>query len=95
MPDMSRNPPGWPQPVFFYCILAYAALLLLPAYAPVLPGLDQSWQFALNHFVHTQFKFGPDLIFTYGPLGFVEVPQHGNLIVTLNMVHESIYNFNA
>src|SRR5271165_3727888 len=80
----SPGVPGWLLPASFYCLLAYAALLLLPAfYHPLLPGLDPSWSFALNHFVHTQFKFGPDLIFTYGPLGFVAMPQPANLMVGL------------
>src|SRR5271165_2354588 len=84
MPGKSPGAPGWLPPVSFYCLLAYAALLLLPAYyqGPGL-GLDPSWGFALNHFVHTQFRFGPDLIFTYGPLGFIAVPQPANLMVAL------------
>src|SRR5271167_4664359 len=80
----SPSVPGWVLPTSFYCLLAYAALLLLPDYyLVVLPGMDPSWGFALNHFVHTQFKFGPDLIFTYGPLGFVALPQPVNLMVGL------------
>ena len=84
--DMSRSLPGWLRSAAFYCLLAYAGLLLLPAYyQAVIPGLDPSWGFALNHFIHTQFKFGPDLIFTYGPLGFVAMPQLPNLMVGLAM----------
>lgn len=63
--------------MLFAALLIYAALLVLPDYfQAVIPGLDASWSFALNHFVHTNYKFGPDLIFTYGPLGFLSVPQH-------------------
>ena len=58
-------------------MLAYAAALLIPGQLnAVLPGLDHSWGFALNHFIHTDFRFGPDLVFTYGPLGFVAAPEH-------------------
>jgi hypothetical protein len=80
----SPSVPAWLLPASFYCLFAYVALLLLPAYyQAVIPGMDPSWGFALNHFVHTQFKFGPDLIFTYGPLGFVAMPQPANLMVGL------------
>src|SRR5271165_3240460 len=82
---LGNNPiaPGW-LPASFYCLLAYAALLLLPTfYKGVIPGLDESLCFALNHFVHTQFKFGPDMIRTYGPLGFIPMPQPVNLMVAL------------
>lgn len=67
---------AWPA-VLFYALSIYAALLVLPDYFQiVMPGLDASWGFALNHFVHTSYKFGPDLVFTYGPLGFIAVPEH-------------------
>jgi hypothetical protein len=37
-------------------------------------GLDGSWWWALNYFVlHPEFKFGRDIFFTYGPLGFLRV----------------------
>src|SRR5271166_5621451 len=84
---LGNNPiaPGW-LPASFYCLLAYAALLLLPTfYRGVIPGLDESLCFALSHFVHTQFKFGPDLIRTYGPLGFIPMPQPVNLMVALEV----------
>jgi hypothetical protein len=64
-------------PAIIYCVsLLYAAVLILPAYCqPIVPGLDASWGFAVNYFPHSNFTFGPDLIFTYGPLGFIAVPQ--------------------
>lgn len=34
-------------------------------------GLDPSWVQALNFFVGSKYKFGEDIIFTYGPLGFL------------------------
>ena len=85
-PGESQGAPGWLLPASFYCLLAYAALLLLPTfYRGVIPGLDESLCFALSHFVHTQFKFGPDLIRTYGPLGFIPMPQPVNLMVALEV----------
>ena len=34
-------------------------------------GLDPSWSMALVHFFHEGLQFGPDVVFTYGPLGFL------------------------
>ncbi len=38
------------------------------------PGLDPSWVAALNMAADRGLKFGPDLMFTYGPLGFLTRP---------------------
>ncbi|MGO9918014.1 MAG: hypothetical protein ACLQIB_25395 [Isosphaeraceae bacterium] len=46
-------------------------------------GLDPSWVVALNEITHRHITFGKDIVFTYGPLGFVLVPlEHGS-----NLVH--------
>lgn len=77
--DLVRSPAyvGHLLTVFFFAALVYTALLILPAYyQTIIPGLDPSWGFGLNHFPHSEFKFGPDLIFTYGPLGFLAVPMN-------------------
>lgn len=55
-----------------------AGLLLLLTW-PVLtvepgPGLDPSWVAALHMAADRGLKFGPDLVFTYGPLGFLTRP---------------------
>jgi hypothetical protein len=34
-------------------------------------GLDPSWSMALGHFLQEGRQLGPDVVFTYGPLGFV------------------------
>lgn len=38
-------------------------------------GLDYSWQAALHLAVTRGLDWGTDLVFTYGPLGFLDVPQ--------------------
>jgi hypothetical protein len=38
-------------------------------------GIDPSWQAGLEMAVHDGITFGNHLIFTYGPLGFLTVPQ--------------------
>jgi len=34
-------------------------------------GLDASWAFAISDAAHKQLIFGQDIIFTYGPLGYL------------------------
>jgi hypothetical protein len=41
---------------------------------PVGPGLDGSWVFGLNIGHFDRMNFGRDIIFTYGPLGYLMVP---------------------
>src|SRR5919112_2457991 len=37
-------------------------------------GLDPSWQIGLHQAVHQGLDFGPEMLFTYGPLGFLTQP---------------------
>ena len=39
------------------------------------PGLDPSWHIATHLAVGEGLSFGPDFMFTYGPLGFLAVPK--------------------
>ena len=67
------------RPIIFYLILGTAILLALPPPVnPVLPGLDQSWEWLFNHYAFAG-AVGRDFVFTYGPLGFLIKPQ-GELI---------------
>jgi hypothetical protein len=63
-------------------------LLLLPllieliAWQPVAvqaggPGLDPSWTAGLELAVHNHIAFGDELVWTYGPLGFLSIPFIG------------------
>ena len=62
--------------IAFYLLLAYAASMTLPlVFNSTGTGLDPSWQFALNYFPGSDYKFGPDVIFTSGPLGFLNWPE--------------------
>ncbi len=42
---------------------------------PIIPGLDPSYEAALNYFFDNNIFVGKDIFFTYGPLGFLLVPQ--------------------
>ena len=50
-------------------VLLVAALFSYPAYPSF--GLDASWAMALGQFFHDGLQFGPDVTFTFGPLGFL------------------------
>jgi hypothetical protein len=56
---------GWSV---LFAVLALASFTL-----PLMPGadLDPSWRMALGYFYENGMQFGHDVIFTYGPLGFV------------------------
>jgi hypothetical protein len=63
----------------FYFLLAYAALMAAPStYYVIQTGLDPSWRYALNFLAGSHYKFGPDVAFTFGPLGFIAFPQNTN-----------------
>jgi hypothetical protein len=57
-------------------LIVYIALLSFHfRIFPLAPGLDPSWMFTLNYVVNSSLLFGKDLVFTYGPLGFLAHPQ--------------------
>jgi len=57
--------------LFTLCIL----LIFVQAYRipvqPMASGLDQSFPHILNLFAFTSMRFGTDIVYTYGPLGFL------------------------
>lgn len=52
--------------VFFTCLTYYQPVI------PLLPGIDASWAFALNYIHQYHLVMGRDILFTFGPLGFLE-----------------------
>jgi hypothetical protein len=55
--------------------IAIAALAWPFLGAPVRIGLDPSWQVGLHLAAMSSLRQGVDFVFTYGPLGFLSVPQ--------------------
>ena len=56
-------------------LVVVIVLLGLPAEHPPLgPGLDPSWGFAIGYLSRGPFLFGRDVVFTYGPLGYLLHP---------------------
>src|SRR5215469_4458160 len=52
------------------CILTFSV-----RFETVKPGLDESWEWALNAITQTNYIFGKDVVFTLGPLGFLLSPR--------------------
>jgi hypothetical protein len=82
----ASNPPAVslvPPPNYRAAGRALLLWLLLPVCVEALswqgfqlvgsPGLDPSWQAALEMALHFHLSFGSQVVFTYGPLGFLEV----------------------
>jgi hypothetical protein len=58
-------------PACLIASLVMAVSLLDLPHAPSDVTLDESWRTALSYFALKKFQFGPQVIFTYGPLGYL------------------------
>ncbi|MGO9246039.1 MAG: hypothetical protein ACLP0A_01690 [Verrucomicrobiia bacterium] len=68
--------------LFGLFLLFWLVLINLPTQR-FLPELDTSWQGALSHFVFKGLQFGRDVIFTYGPLGYITADTYsGHLLAS-------------
>lgn len=67
-------------------LVALVALLTFPGdFNPIAGGLDPSWMWGINAFAAAGFRWGHDLIFSYGPLGYLARPLdvgHNVLVAT-------------
>jgi hypothetical protein len=61
--------------------LVFVAMVILAFNLPNPPGagLDASWRMALGKFFSDGLQFGRDVVFTYGPLGFLMGHTYGGL----------------
>ena len=76
---------------FAVLAIAYLATASFPAaYYPVHPGLDVSWVYGLNELVSSPFRFGRDVNFTCGPLGFLLYPANLGHNVLLTIVFRTV-----
>jgi hypothetical protein len=71
IPDRLRNPRVW-WPVYFVVIMLLA---WRPMYWRPIPGIDPSWEGGLALSTDQHLTFGRDIVWTYGPLGFVNFPS--------------------
>src|SRR2546426_8138384 len=79
--------------LLFSACWTYTALLTLPfKYGMPATNLDGSYGFGSNYFPDAGFRYGSDLIFTYGPLGYLLYPEDiGNHIVIANVVRGAVW----
>jgi hypothetical protein len=77
MPRMSTDPSRSLLPPRAARLLGwgvlYAILIIGSFNFPLMPSadLDPSWRMALGYFFENGMRFGSDVVFTYGPLGFI------------------------
>lgn len=69
--------PAWPAQAFAAAAIIIAAILTFPFEALPLgpPGIDSGWQWVVNVAADRGWAFGRDVVFTYGPLGWLATPQ--------------------
>jgi len=63
-----------PLPVLYFAVLGFAAICFLhpPSFFNAISqGLDPSWHIAIQMAFENNLTFGKDIIWTYGPLGFL------------------------
>src|SRR5215467_2522552 len=79
--------------VLFSAFWIYTALLTLPfMYSMPESGVDGSHGFGSNYFPAAGFHYGSDLIFTFGPLGYIIHPENiGHHIVVANLIRGGVW----
>ncbi len=71
-------------------LILFLAVYTFPAFEPVMgTGLDQSYVFAFNYFFNQGISHGSDVIFSYGPLGFIRFP----LLIGNNFLIAFLFTF--
>jgi len=69
------KPIAWLRPAVAVAALGYLVIATFPGeFRPIVPGLDPSWVYAINELPSTGAVFGPDVVFSFGPLGYLIVP---------------------
>lgn len=63
--------------LLFFCLLVVTFISLFsPEQRVVSTTLDSSWLNAYNYFAHTSMRFGTDVVFTYGPLSWLQLSAY-------------------
>ncbi|MFC1972201.1 hypothetical protein ACFLVE_02195 [Chloroflexota bacterium] len=78
--------------------ICYLIFITFPGfYSPIRTGLDPSWAYGLNYLAQSGHIFGRDVVFSYGPLGYLLSPLNigSNLIfaLTLWVIVHSLFAF--
>jgi len=61
--------------------LVYVSSFLLSGVNPPALGLEQSWELVLEYAAEHHLQFGKDIVFTYGPLGFLRTHHSQALLI--------------
>lgn len=63
------------RPAAAVAVIGYLVIATFPAeFRPIAPGLDPSWVYAINELPYTGAIFGLDVVFSFGPLGYLIIP---------------------
>jgi hypothetical protein len=67
----------WQEYLLLFASTLFFLVYLLPIY-PGMPGsgLDPSWSNTINYALVNDFKFGSEIVFTFGPLGSLRFPEY-------------------
>jgi hypothetical protein len=68
-------------------LVAFVLLTFPPCFAAMGGGLDSSWVIGINEAALRHMVFGRDVVFTFGPLGFIITPRN----LGSNMVHAIMF----
>ncbi|SCG38843.1 hypothetical protein [Micromonospora inositola] len=71
--QLSARSPGMTALVWFGLTILIGGA---PSAALPTPGFDTSWQAGIGFAASQNFHFGDDIVFNYGPWGFLDWPQH-------------------
>lgn len=63
--------------IALFIIYIIFSIAFLPIPSPTVLGLDPSWQYAISKAAEDNLIFGKDIVFTYGPLGYL---VHGSTL---------------
>lgn len=65
---------GWALYLLIPCVILVSILTAPNLFSPPHAGLDNSWKIGLNLALIKKLQFGKDIVFTFGPLGFLYRP---------------------
>jgi hypothetical protein len=97
-PDMERSS-GQSTSIFnFYWLIATIILVALscfnfPQVTPTPQSLDSSWQAVLIYAHQMGLQFGHDIVFTYGPLGFLSIECFSPYTAVTRIFFEVVFGF--
>jgi hypothetical protein len=69
--------------------LLWLALLQFPV-SPPIPNVETSWYAALTHFSAQGLQFGRDIVFTYGPFGYLVSPVFTGELFSAKIIWELV-----